>query len=225
MRERLGWTDAIAQAEKADALTLIRRLGGHALALVITAQRMAKSTPHIMTCASALRDLQAAPSLVKALKLPERNDPEGNVAVSFALSYAQLNQEQKSTFLALGLCASSGAPAQAIARMTEVDDPAAVERLEELAGRSLADYDGNRRRASLHPLLHSYARALVDDPTISEQRRVILSSHIEYFGQEIGGAYQRTYQDEQGDLAGQVLQIARPRTRQHRAGSSANVTA
>ncbi len=107
LRERLGWTDAIAQAEKADALTLIRRLGGHALALVITAQRMAKSTPHIMTCASALRDLQAAPSLVKALKLPERNDPEGNVAVSFALSYAQLNQEQKSTFLALGLCASS----------------------------------------------------------------------------------------------------------------------
>jgi len=178
------------EAERDDALKLITRLGGLALALEITARRMAAYKPR-QSCAQALADLNQSRHLVEAIKLPLRNTREDNIVEAFALSYRKLDDEMKAAFHALGLCAESGAPIEAIARMLELETREVHDLLLALAMWSLADFSG--QRAVIHPLLHSYAEMCAREQ--AEQAEQIIVSHVRYFAGEIGGAYQRAIND------------------------------
>lgn len=102
--------------ERDDALKLITRLGGLALAIEITARRMAMHDPR-QSCAQAMEELNESRHLVAAIKLPRGDKREDNIVEAFALSYDLLDDQLKSAFHALGLCAESGAPVEAVARM------------------------------------------------------------------------------------------------------------
>src|SRR5262249_26401266 len=142
-------------SERDDALKLIARVGGLALALEITAKRMAIHSPR-QSCAEALRELNESRHLVEAIRLPRHDTREGNIAEAFALSYRKLSDDLKSAFHALGLCAESGAPLEAVARMLAIEPGVARDLLLVLAEWSLTNFSG--QRAVLHPLLYSYAR-------------------------------------------------------------------
>jgi hypothetical protein len=77
-------------AELEDALKLITRLGGLALALEITAKRMATYTTR-QSCAEALAEFNDSRHLVEAIRLPRRDTREGNIAEAFALSYRKFD--------------------------------------------------------------------------------------------------------------------------------------
>ena len=190
--QRLGINIA---AELEDALKLITRLGGLALALEITAKRMATYTTR-QSCAEALGEFNDSRHLVEAVMLPRRDTREGNIAEAFALSYRKLDDDPKSAFHALGLCAESGAPLEAVARMLGIEPGSARNLLLGLAEWSLTSFDG--KRAVLHPLLHSYATMCARQQI--ESAAEIVERHAHYFGGAIGGSYQRAYNDEQDAL-------------------------
>jgi tetratricopeptide (TPR) repeat protein len=187
--------------EREDALKLIARLGGLALALEITAKRMATYTPR-QSCADALAELHDSRHLVEAIMIPRRDTREGNIAEAFALSYRKLDDDLKSAFHALGLCAELGAPLEAVARMLDIEQDAARNLLLALAERSLTNFSG--RRAVLHPLLHSYAGMCIHK--MPEHMAEMIKQHVLYFGGEIGGAYQRAVNDDEGEA--QILALA-----------------
>jgi tetratricopeptide (TPR) repeat protein len=189
-------------AERVDALKLITRLGGLALALEITAKRMATYTTH-QSCAEALAELNDSRHLVEAIMLPRHDTREGNIAEAFALSYRKLDDDLKSAFHALGLCAESGAPLEAVARMIGLEPGAARNLLLFLAEWSLTNFSG--KRAVLHPLLHSYAGMCARQ--LPERMAKMTEQHVRYFGWEIGGAYRRAVNDEDGE--GQLLALMR----------------
>ncbi len=184
------------EAEREDALKLIARLGGLALALEITARRMAAYKPR-QSCAQALAELDQSRRLVEAIRLPLRNTREDNIAEAFALSYRKLNDEMKAAFHALGLCAESGAPVEALARMLELETREVHDLLLALAMWSLAEFSG--QRAVVHPLLHSYAEMCARDQ--AEQAEEMVVSHVRYFAGEIGGAYQRAINEDRDYIA------------------------
>jgi tetratricopeptide (TPR) repeat protein len=197
--QRLGINIA---AEREGALKLIARLGGLALALEITAKRMATYTTH-QSCAEALAELNDSRHLVEAIMLPRHDTREGNIDEAFALSYRKLDDDLKSAFHALGLCAESGAPLEAVARMIGVEPGAARNLLLSLAEWSLTNFNG--KRAVLHPLLHSYAGMCARQ--LPERMAKMTEQHVRYFGWEIGGAYQRAINDDDGE--GQLLALMR----------------
>ena len=183
--------DVVAQRD--DALKLTARLGGLALALEITARRMATYTPR-QSCASALEELNGARHLVEAIRLPRHDTREGNIAEAFALSYRKLDDDLESAFHALGLCAESGAPLEAVARMLDIEPGAARDLLLVLAEWSLAGFSGPR--AVLHPLLHSYAAMCAHQQP--ERAAEMIRLHVRYFGGEIGSAFQRAINEDKG---------------------------
>ncbi len=187
---RQSGLDVDAQPE--DALKLIERLGGLALALVTTARRMELYSPP-QTCAQALTELSRSASLINTLQLPLSKIIDDNVAESFALSYTGLDVELQASFHALGLCAPSGATAQAIAAMLEIGEREARELMLVLAERSLVDFDGER--AEMHPLMHEYARMRAEQQP--DQLQAMIVRHVTHFGLEIGGSYQRSYNEDQ----------------------------
>ena len=183
------------ELQRDDAVKLVRRLGNLALAIEIIARQMCITKP-TRSCADSLREIEESASLVDALKLPLSNMPDDSVAAAFAISYDLLDNQLKTTFHALGLCASCGAPAQGIARMCDVSEAAARDSLRALAMLSLVDFDGTR--AQLHPLLRDYARARARaNPA---ERDVLIVRHAAYFGGEIGGYYQQALNDEADSL-------------------------
>jgi tetratricopeptide (TPR) repeat protein len=189
LRER----GADIEAERDLALKLIARLGGLALALEITARRMAAYRPR-QSCAEALEELSCRRHFVEAIKLPLRNAREDNIVEAFALSYRKLNDEMKAAFHALGLCSESGAPVEAIARMLDLKVTDAHDLLLALALWSLADFNGSR--AMVHPVLHSYAEMCAREHP--ERVAEMIERHVRYFGWEIGGAYQRALNNDDG---------------------------
>ncbi|MBL8169453.1 MAG: TIR domain-containing protein [Acidobacteria bacterium] len=189
--------------ERDDALQLCERLGRLALALEITAKRMATYRPR-QSCAAALAELNQSRHLVEAVKLPRRNNPEDNVAEAFALSYQPLDEELKLVFQTLGICAQSGTPLEAVTRITEIETVAAREALLRLNELSLAEFDG--ARIILHPLLHDYAALQAEqEPT---RYAGMIERHARYFGLEIGGEYQRGVNEDDGEQKMRGLQNA-----------------
>ena len=178
-----------------DAVKLVRRLGNLALAIEIVARQMCITKP-TQSCAATLREIEESASLVDALKLPLSNMPDDSVAAAFALSYDLLDNQLKTTFYALGLCAPCGAPVQGIARMCNVSETVARDSLRALAMLSLVDFDGARAR--LHPLLRDYARARARASPV--ERETLVVRHAAYFGGEIGGYYQQALNDEVDSL-------------------------
>ena len=183
------------EAQLSDAMKLAERLGRLALALVSTAGRMGLTSPP-QTCSQAIAELSGGANLMEALRLPRRNNIDDNVAESFALSYTQLDAELQAAFHALGLCAPSGAPARAAAAMLDIGEAEARETLLVLAERSLVEFDGER--AEMHPLMREYAELRAWQQP--EQARAMITRHVRYFGVEIGGSYQRAYNEEQDTI-------------------------
>jgi tetratricopeptide (TPR) repeat protein len=181
--------------QREDALALIRRLQGLALALDVTARRMAIPRP-AQTCAGALAALDAAASLVDALRLPQADGAGDSVAASFALSYQLLDDELRAAYHALGVCAPSGVGVDEWAALLELATPAAHELALALSLLSLGDYDG--ARMELHPLLHDYARTRARADAAAWERLVV--GHVAHFGGEIGGGYQRAVNDSEDYL-------------------------
>ncbi|BCX04022.1 MAG: hypothetical protein KatS3mg053_1960 [Candidatus Roseilinea sp.] len=184
-----------AATQRDDALKLVRRLGNLALAIEIVARRMCITKP-AQSCAESLCEIEESASLMDTLKLPLSNLPADSVAAAFALSYDLLDDQLRTAFHALGLCAPSGAPVQGIARMCDVAEPVARDLLRALAMLSLADFDGER--AQLHPLLRDYARLRVH--AHPAERSALIVRHVAYFGGEIGSRYQQALNDEQDSL-------------------------
>ncbi|MGE3435224.1 MAG: TIR domain-containing protein, partial [Blastocatellales bacterium] len=182
------------EAERDDALKLIERLGGLALAIEITAKRMAMHQPR-QSCARALEELKEGRHLVEAIKLPGGDKREDNIIEAFALSYDLLDDELKSAFHAVGLCAESGAPIAAVARMLGLEVAEARELLLLLTKYSLAAYGAER--VVTHPLLHDYARMCVQRS--SDLEAEMIEQHVRYFGSEIGGAFQQAIDVEDGE--------------------------
>ena len=180
------------EAERDGALKLIARLGYLALALEIMARQMATHSPR-QSCTDALADLAESRHLVSAIKLPRRNAPEDNIAEAFALSYNRLEDDLKLVFQSLGLCALSGAPLEATIRMTGLEKATAREALLRLNELSLANFGG--KRTILHPLLHDFAQLQAEQD--SERHAELIERHISYFGDEIGGSYQRAWNEDE----------------------------
>ncbi|MCS7056247.1 MAG: tetratricopeptide repeat protein [Thermoflexales bacterium] len=181
--------------QRDDAIRLVRRLGNLALAIEIIARRMCITTP-AQSCADALRELEAYSSIVDALRLPLGDMPDDSIAATFALSYNLLDEQLRTAFHALGLCAPSGAPVEAIAHMCGVAEPTARDLLRALAMLSLTDFDG--KHARLQPLLGDYAR--VRALACPSERDLLIVRHASYFGIEVGSRYQRALNDEQDPL-------------------------
>nr|MDQ3009484.1 hypothetical protein [Acidobacteriota bacterium] len=181
-------------AQTADALKLIRRLGGLALALEITAKRMAVHRPR-QSCAAALDDLNQSRHLVEALRLPRHQNREDNLAEAFALSYRTLDDESRAVFHAIGLCAQTSAPIAGLAAMLDIEPAAVRDTLIYLAELSLADFDG--AQAIAHPLLHDYAQMCAEQDL--DRAAEMIERHVRHFGLEIGGAYQRVLGKEDGE--------------------------
>ncbi len=190
------------EAQREDATILVQRLGRLALALDITARRMALQTP-ARTCVQVLADLDRAGSVIDLLRLPRQNNVDDNVAESFALSYAMLDEPLRAAFHALGSCAPSGAPLSALATLLEVEEDEAHELALALSALSLAECDGTR--VELHPLLHEYARARLHEAPEREQELIV--RHAGYFGQTIGGAYQQATNEARGSEAYEALTV------------------
>ena len=153
---------------------------------------MVITTP-LQTCAAALAELEEQATLIDALQLPRANTADDSVALSFALTYDQLDADLRNTFHALGICAPGGAPATAIAYLCEATDAQTADALRALAMISLADFDG--RRAELHPLLHEYARrCLSQDASSCADLEV---RHVDFFGDRVGGALQRAINSDE----------------------------
>ncbi|MGH9840621.1 MAG: TIR domain-containing protein [Blastocatellia bacterium] len=179
------------EAERDGALRLIERLGGLALALEITARRMASYRPR-QSCAAALDELNRSRNLIEAIRLPRGNKREDNIAEAFALSYRKLDADLQAAFHALGLSAESGAPLEGIARMLGQEPDAVRDLLLALTDWSLADFGGER--AVLHPLLHSYAEMCARQQP--ERAAEMIVEHARYFGYVIGGSYQRAIDED-----------------------------
>ncbi|MFN4294922.1 MAG: tetratricopeptide repeat protein, partial [Thermoflexales bacterium] len=180
-----------------DALKLVRRLGNLALAIAIVARRMRITQP-AQSCADSLQEIDKSASLMDALRLPLSNTPDDSLAAAFALSYELLDEPLRMAFHALSLCAPSGASVQGIARMCDVTEPVARDRLRALAMLSLAEFDG--KHAQLHPLLREWAH------TLPFERDALITRHAAHFGLEIGGRYQQALNSEQ-DLLPALIQI------------------
>ncbi len=174
-----------------DALRLVRRLGNLALAITIVARRMRITQP-AQSCADSLREIDESASLMDALRLPLSDTPDDSLAAAFALSYELLDAPLRMTFHALSLCAPSGASIQGIARMCDITEPVACDRLRALAMFSLAEFDG--KRAQLHPLLRDWAH------TLPFERDALITRHAAHFGLEIGSRYQQALNSEQDPL-------------------------
>ena len=187
--------------DPAAARDLVQRLGRLALALDITARRMAISTPR-QRCADALAELNALPTVLDGLRLPLHNTVDDNAALSFALTYEQLDGELRAAFHALGQCAPGGAGVAGVAAMLGVAPADAQSRLRALAILSLAAYDG--RRAELHPLLHAYAQvcAAQDSAAVA----TLQERHANYYGRELGGRYQQAISQD-SDRSEALLEI------------------
>ncbi len=174
-----------------DALRLVRRLGNLALAITIVARRMRITQP-AQSCADSLREIDESASLMDALRLPLSDTPDDSLAAAFALSYELLDAPLRMTFHALSLCAPSGASIQGIARMCDITEPVACDRLRALAMFSLAEFDG--KRAQLHPLLRDWAH------TLPFERDALITRHAAHFGLAIGSRYQQALNSEQDPL-------------------------
>jgi tetratricopeptide (TPR) repeat protein len=181
--------DVAGQQDEARALA--ERLGNLALALDITARRMLLSLP-VQSCADALKELNSRSNVLDALKIPRRHNVDDNVGESYAVSYEMLDADLQAAFHALGQCAPSGAPVAGVAAMLEVDEYDARDLLRALAMVSLADFDG--KRAELHPLLYEYAGVCAR--RAPKQVQAMQVRHVRYFGDEIGGAYQRALESK-----------------------------
>ncbi|MGH9855754.1 MAG: TIR domain-containing protein, partial [Blastocatellia bacterium] len=182
------------EAERDNALKLIKRLGGLALAIEITARRMAMHQPR-QSCERVMEELNESRHPVSAIKLPRGDRREDNIAEAFALSYDMLDDQLKSAFHALGLCAESGAPVKAMARMLNLGIPETRDLLLLLTNYSLAAYGANR--VVTHPLLHDYARMCARQQP--EREAEMIERHVRYFGVEIGGALHQAIDDEKGE--------------------------
>ena len=189
-------------AQPADAARLVERLGYLALALDITARRMALYTP-ARTCARVLADLERAKSVMALLRLPSKDTVDDNVAESFALSYAMLDESLRAAFHALGVCAPSGTSLTGLAAVLKVEESEAEELALALSALSLAECDGTR--VELHPLLHEYASVRVHDTPAREQQ--LIAAHVAHFGVTIGGAFQTAVNEGRGANADAALQM------------------
>lgn len=171
--------------ELADAKALITRLGGLALALNITLSRMQL---HNYTCRQALTQLEQSGSVVQTLNLRIPGEQSESVVATFALTYEQLEPDLRTAFHATGICAASGAGVEAVQELLALSQvSAARELLEALHYISLVDLDGDR--FELHPLMHEYSHLCAQRNTAEYQTMYL--QFARYFGDEIGGAYQR----------------------------------
>ncbi|MGE0684898.1 MAG: hypothetical protein AB7P69_28800, partial [Candidatus Binatia bacterium] len=85
--------------------------------------------------------------------------------------------------------------------LLQVEEDEAHELALALSALSLAECDGVR--TELHPLLHEYARARLHNTPAHEQQLIV--RHVAYFGQVIGGAYQRAVNEARGNAMDAAL--------------------
>ncbi len=176
--------------ELEDAKALVTRLGGLALALNITLSRMWHFK---YTSRQALTQLEESGSVVQALKISLPDEQAESVIETFALTYERLDTELRAAFHATGICAPSGADLSAIASLLTHKQPHEARPLvEALHYISLVDFDGER--FELHPLMHEYAHLCAQHD--EGQYQPMYLRFVRYFGDDIGGAYQRATNDE-----------------------------
>ena len=187
LRKKLAWKREQEKAEREKAVQLIERVGALPLALEITTQRMLLNTPH-QNCTFALAELETVRE-TPLLQLLFDHKQEQYVTKTFVLSYEVLAAPVKTVFHALGVCAPTGASVMALAYIIDAS-PHEVDRwLIELALYSLAEYDRERGRTRLHPLLHDYAALLVQKN--ADQHTNMLIRHQAYFKEQIAGGYEQ----------------------------------
>jgi hypothetical protein len=107
-----------------------------------------------------------------------------------------LDDELKSAFHALGLCAESGATAKAIARMLAIEPEAAHMLLMYLDELSLTRFNGDR--AVMDPYIHEFARLCAG--LQPQQAAEMIERHAYYFGIEIGCSYQKACSNYEDSL-------------------------
>ena len=155
---------ALAEAESL-LTTICARIGGEAaalarlcgclpLALRISAGLLATTTQVVAAYLTRLADTRTT---LQALADPD--DPEANVAASFALSYDALDPAAQTTLAQLSVfppAASFDAPAASAVVALPPDAPPVPQHLDALYGRSLLDWDGTTRYR-LHDLVRAFA--------------------------------------------------------------------
>jgi tetratricopeptide (TPR) repeat protein len=143
---------------------LIRLLGGHTLAITISAARIAEEgegyIPHYLARLQERRANQK--SLLGILNMDE-NDKNYNLELSLSESYDELKPHEQAYFRALGILAPESTfdlrAAQAVWNIPDADDAEDV--LTNLKRRALVVASDNQRYVQ-HSLLRDYARAKLE---------------------------------------------------------------
>jgi hypothetical protein len=181
---RLELGDNQVNQPLAEAKALITRLGGLALALKITARRMRLFG---QSFGQALADLQQSGAAIQKLKLARHHNLDDNIQDSFALTYEPLDAELRHAFHTLGLGHQTGLLQQSFAPLLDCPKETAEDLVIALQRLSLVECINGRLEC--HPLLHEYAHLCAQRE--ATQYQAMYLRFVRYFGDEIGGAYQR----------------------------------
>ena len=146
---------------KATHRQIVETLGGHTLAISIAAARLAeKGADYAPKLLERLEKQRDGKTPFKDLMM-SKDDRQFDLEASLSLSYAELSDDLKRRFRALGAFAAEGTFGIAMAaRLWEDDDPDdAEDALDELVHAALLNDEGNGRYAQ-HNLLRGYSLAL-----------------------------------------------------------------
>ncbi|WP_188316800.1 ATP-binding protein [Solihabitans fulvus] len=156
--------DAVAEA--------VRLCGGLPLAIRVAAARLHHRS------AWTVRDLVRR--LAEGRRLTELSTVDGGVATAFAVSYRQLNAEQRRMFRLLGVFPGPSIDALAAAALADLPVDRAEALLEELLDVHLVRQD-KVGRYTLHDLLRDYARATAQDKEPADHREAAIHRLLDYY--------------------------------------------
>ena len=183
---------ALAEAESL-LTTICARIGGEAaalarlcgclpLALRISAGLLATTTQAVAAYLTRLADIRTT---LQALADPD--DPEANVAASFALSYDALDPAAQTTLAQLSVfppAASFDAPAASAVVALPPDASPVPQHLDTLYRRSLLDWDGTARY-HLHDLVRAFAADKLGDADAVSLRHAWHYAGVAYQAQKL----------------------------------------
>ena len=146
---------------------LSEALGGHPLALTLAVRRILKARNPAQALINHTQAYQMgipAGSTFADLKLEQGETKEDNLTMALAYSYDDLSSSDQRHFRQLGILAHDKPfPLGALATVWEVEPSAAEEICDNLRLLSLIEADDTGDEwYNQHPLLHTYARALLD---------------------------------------------------------------
>jgi tetratricopeptide (TPR) repeat protein len=199
------------EADPALLREMSKTLGGHCLALALAARRILKRANRAKALEQHLAEYQKRLPALKEfeeLKLDQGDQREDNLTLVLSYSYEDLSDEEKVRFRALGVLAyDQPFGTGMLAALWETgDEGEAEEYADELGLRALVQLDRETGEGwyRQHPLLQSYARALLIQG--SEEYVVTLRRYQDYIT-GIVGQFDKLSPEKWGQLSSYLSHI------------------